>query len=311
MSAEVFFIDADTAAVGQRLCVFHPPRGVLRGWVVYVHPFAEEMNKSRRMAALQARALADVGFGVLQIDLHGCGDSSGDFGEATWQGWVDDVVQACRWLRRRDAGMPLWLWGFRAGCLLAVEAAARLADAAQPAGGRVYGCNFLFWQPAPAGKVLLQQFLRLRMAGELIAGGGGKGVIDALRRQLDAGTPVEVAGYVLSPALASGLEHATLTPPPGALRAEWFEITQRPAEGDTPPASAPASLAAAERWRAAGAALRSHIVSGPAFWQTTEIEDAPALVAATLDALADAPHAAATASLRHDSVPAAAHPVTA
>jgi len=33
------------------------------------------MNKSRRMAALQARVFAAMGFGVLQIDLFGCGDS--------------------------------------------------------------------------------------------------------------------------------------------------------------------------------------------------------------------------------------------
>ncbi len=39
--------------------------------VVHVHAFAEEMNKSRRMAAMQSRALAAAGFAVLQIDLLG------------------------------------------------------------------------------------------------------------------------------------------------------------------------------------------------------------------------------------------------
>ncbi|MEP6965262.1 MAG: hydrolase 2, exosortase A system-associated, partial [Polaromonas sp.] len=119
------------------------------------------MNKSRRMAALQARALAGAGFDVLQIDLLGCGDSSGDFGDATWQSWVSDVVQACHWLQNRsdmhDAGSTpaqLWLWGLRAGCLLAVEAARQLK---RP-------CNFLFWQPPASGKTLLQQFLRLKVA---------------------------------------------------------------------------------------------------------------------------------------------------
>ena len=67
--------------------------------MVYIHPFAEEMNKARRMAALQSRALAAAGFDVLQIDLLGCGDSSGDFGDATWNDWVNDVVHGCRWLR--------------------------------------------------------------------------------------------------------------------------------------------------------------------------------------------------------------------
>ena len=71
---------------GQRFCLYHPAvnaQGVAPlGHVVYVHPFGEEMNKSRRMATLQARALAQAGFSVLQVDLLGCGDSSGDFGDA-------------------------------------------------------------------------------------------------------------------------------------------------------------------------------------------------------------------------------------
>ncbi|MBK8384562.1 MAG: hypothetical protein IPL11_02315 [Candidatus Accumulibacter sp.] len=43
-------------------------------------------NKSWRIVPLQARALATAGYAVLQIDLMGCGDSSGDFGDATWGG---------------------------------------------------------------------------------------------------------------------------------------------------------------------------------------------------------------------------------
>ena len=70
--------------------------------MLYIHPFAEEMNKSRRMAALQSRALAQAGYAVLQIDLLGCGDSSGDFGDATWQSWVSDVVLGCQWLRSQN-----------------------------------------------------------------------------------------------------------------------------------------------------------------------------------------------------------------
>ena len=59
-----------------RFCLYHPPRrvdAVARGAIVYIHPFAEEMNFSRRMVALQARMLAAQGYAVLQIDLSGCG----------------------------------------------------------------------------------------------------------------------------------------------------------------------------------------------------------------------------------------------
>ena len=62
----------------RRFWLHHPARGgAVRARVLYLHPLAEEMNRSRRMAALQARALAAAGCEVLQPDLLGCGDSAG------------------------------------------------------------------------------------------------------------------------------------------------------------------------------------------------------------------------------------------
>ncbi|MCX7278482.1 MAG: hydrolase 2, exosortase A system-associated [Burkholderiales bacterium] len=254
---------------GRRYCIFHPAQGdITRGLVAYVHPFAEEMNKSRRMAALQAQALAAEGYAVLQLDLRGCGDSSDDFGDASWQDWVDDVAQACQWLRRQ-ADAPLWLWGLRAGCLLAAQAAQQLDGP----------CNFLFWAPTPAGKPLLQQFMRLKAAGDM-ADGNAKAAMEALRQQLAAGSAVEIAGYTLSAALASGLEQASLAPPHHPGRLEWLDLSTKP-DATLPPAAAKPLQA----WQAAGFAVRSQVAMGPAFWQTSEIEEAPALLSATLAAL--------------------------
>lgn len=277
---EAFFLpvaSSDTAQSGQRFCLSYPSQGhIQRGQVLYVHPFAEEMNKSRRMAALQARALAQAGYHVLQVDLLGCGDSSGDFGDATWQSWVHDVVRGCHWLRGQqgaDKG-PLWLWGLRAGCLLAVEAALALDEP----------CNFLFWQPPAAGKPLLQQFLRLKVAGDML-GGQSKGVMQALRNELSAGSPVEIAGYMLSSGLASGLELAALAPPSKAnqqsgAQVQWFEVSTR-----DDASLSPISTQTIARWQQAGFTVNSDMANGPAFWQTTEIEEAPALIAATTLAL--------------------------
>ena len=291
MQPDAFFLPtlaAQSSQSDQRFCLFYPAEcdasgGAARGLVLYIHPFAEEMNKTRRMAALQARALAQAGYAVLQMDLLGCGDSSGDFGDATWQSWVSDVVQGCHWLRMQSNTpgadshqLPLWLWGLRAGCLLAVEAARQLGAT----------CNFLFWQPPAAGKPLLQQFLRLKVAGDLL-GGQAKGVMEGMRQQLAAGSPVEIAGYLLSPRLASGLEQAALVPPAGrgpTQQLEWFELSTREDAG-----LSPISAGTIVQWRQAGYKVGSHIVRGPAFWQTTEIADAPALIAATTAALVGTP----------------------
>ena len=273
-AAQAFFLPAGSGSTGQRFCIFHPAQGELRGRVVYVHPFAEEMNKSRRMAAMQSRALAAAGFSVLQIDLQGCGDSSGDFGDASWQNWIDDVLQAVAWLRERDAAhaqAPLWLWGLRAGCLLAAEAATHVREA----------CNFLFWQPATSGKLVLQQFLRLKLAGDMLSG-NSKGLMEAMRQQLAQGQALEVAGYMLSPALAHGFEQSQLKPPEvlRSCRLEWFELTTR-----EDAAFSPVATQTQAQWTATSYRTRKHIVQGPAFWQTAEIEDAPHLIAASTAAL--------------------------
>lgn len=294
---EPFFLQAEAGALGQRFALHHAPLSDVRGLVVQVHAFAEEMNKSRRMAALQSRALAAEGFAVLQIDLLGCGDSAGDFGDATWAQWVDDVVHACGWLRQRHAGatampLPLWLWGHRAGALLAVQAAQQLGAP----------CHLLLWQPATSGKTALQQFLRLKVAGDLL-GGQAKAAMTQMRDALAAGQAVEVAGYTLHPALCHGLEQATLQPPAlPAGRLEWLEISPQDEA-----ALSPAGASHSERWARDGWAVRTHLVKGPAFWQTTEIEDAPTLLQATIDALAGAGSGAGRNAGRPAAVAPAAH----
>lgn len=282
-----FFLPVAAPNKGHRFCIYHPasincqPNGL----VVYLHPFAEEMNKSRRMAALQCEALAKAGYSVLQIDFLGCGDSSADFGDATWDAWIDDVVLACNWLRQNQSAIagtsrdevPMWLWGLRAGCLLAIAAASRLN----------FQCNFLFWQPPASGKLLLQQFLRLKVAADMLSG-QSKGVMEGLKTRLQGGQPVEIAGYLLSSPLALGLEAATLNPEfleagqPSGRRLECLEISPR--EDANVNLQTTKTI---ETWKAAGWIANAQVVNGPAFWQTTEIEDAPALISATLAALCD------------------------
>lgn len=234
-----------------------------------MHPFAEEMNKSRRMAALQASALASAGYAVLQLDLLGCGDSSGEFHEASWDGWIQDLVLGAQWLQSRFEA-PLLLWGLRSGALLAGAGAGQLAGVA----------GLLLWQPTASGKTTIQQFLRLRAVADM-AQAGGKGALQQLRAELDSGNSVEVAGYLLPASIAKGLESASLQVPQAQHRVAWLEVSTR--EGAE---LLPASAALIKSWNEQGVDVQSHVVNGPAFWQTLEIEDAPALISATVAAVA-------------------------
>lgn len=261
---EAFFLPLGD---GQRFCLYTPAlNGREKAAVVYIHPLAEELNKTRQMVAVQVAALARAGCAVLQIDLLGCGDSSGDFGDASWLVWRDDVVEACRWLRSRSAA-PLWLWGLRAGALLAVEAAGQLPEAS----------NLLFWQPVQAGRQAMQQLLRLAALAGGVGDGGLGAAIGGLQDELAKGGAIEVAGYRLGPALSGGLEAARLLPPLGRSgRVVWFDVSNREM-----PEILPSTAALLAQWQSAGFETAYRILSGPAFWQTAEIECAPALIDAT------------------------------
>lgn len=261
-----FYLPSDSAQGGQRFCLHHLAQGgVERGAVLCVPPLAEEMNKSRRMMALQARAMAEAGFEVMQMDLFGCGDSTGEFEDATWEAWIADVQLGMRWLDS-TVKAPLWIWGLRGGALLA-------CDAMRGAGSTA--ARLLLWQPVTNGNAALQQFLRLRTARQALAGGAhGTG---SPRQQLDREGFLDVAGYRLSSALASGWAAASLQPPAVASDALWFEVRPNATQG-----VAPALAAQAQTWRDAGWRVSLSGIDGPAFWQTTEIECVPELIHASV-----------------------------
>lgn len=235
-----------------------------RGGILFVPAFMEEQNKSRRMVAEQARALAKAGWHVLQLDLSGCGDSSGAHAEATWDIWLDDIAAGQRWLSAQVAG-PIRYWGMRLGALLCMHSLQRnpLPDV-----------GLLFWQPVISGAQYVQQVLRLKLAAE-----GSTTTTAALMGQLQDGETLEVAGYGLAPGLILPMAEAKAVLPAGGSRIDWLEVSPRP--------DATLTVAAqrqVEAWSSL-TAVEATVVRGPSFWQTLEIESAPALLAQTLAVL--------------------------
>ena len=272
--AEPFFLDA---APGQRFCLYHPPVGEARGALLYVHPFGDEMNKSRRMAALAARRLAAEGVGVLQVDLYGCGDSSGDFADARWEIWLADLEAAASWLRAR-LGLPVGLWGLRLGALLALAYAKTVTHPIP---------DIILWQPVQQGATYLKQFLRLLSVNEMLSqpeseSKNAAGNTSALRAALLGGQALEVAGYELAPELGAaidGTDAARLAP--SGSRVHWFEVVSA---ADRPPA--PAIMRLLDAWRQQDIDVQFAQVVGLQFWATQEISETPELIAATCAGLA-------------------------
>lgn len=266
--AEHFFL---TGTHGRRYCAYYPvpaDQGVC-GALLYAAPFGEEMNRSRRATALTARALAAQGWAVLHLDLYGCGDSDGDFGEARWDTWKADLALGHSWLAAHT-GQVVGLWGVRLGALLALDYA-RAAPAP-------VAC-FVLWQPVLRGGVYLNQMLRQRLASEMLAGGSAssQALRAALRREAQ-----EIGGYLVAPELADAIEalDAGAMPAPAAP-VHWLEVVAAPER----PVPAPAERQA-WTWRAQDTAAWVRAVHDEACWSAPEVAECPRLREATLAALA-------------------------
>lgn len=223
--------------------------------VLLCAPFAEELNRTRRAVQLAARRIASCGASVLLLDLYGTGDSEGEFDQARWEIWREDLVRAAQWLRARSAARVA-LWGVRLGAGLALELA------------RDEPCEeLLLWQPVTKGALFLRQFLRLRVAADMLADDPASSV-EALRARLAAGAGVEIAGYELAPELARAIDAFDLErlAGPHLPPVHWLEAV---AEPERPLAAA--SRALIERWQSSGVEVRARTAVAQPFWGTPEI----------------------------------------
>lgn len=266
---EVFYLNGSR---GRLFSVYHPAARLRRPrlGLVYLPPFAEEMNRTRRMAALQARRLAELGVDVLLLDPFGTGDSAGEFGEARWEGWCDDARAAIGWLGVRTDG-EVGLWGARLGASMAADVAA--ADPGPLA------CLVL-WQPVLSGDRYLTQFLRLRVAAAMDKGSDRESTKD-LKARLAQGEALEIAGYELAPALAERIASLQLQSCLERLSAPpvyWLEVGP-----EEQPALASASQQLVGALRDRGHQIVAKAVNGEAFWAVQEITLAPNLLQATDD----------------------------
>lgn len=254
------------------LVVWDPPPNVPPRFAALFVPAAfEEMNKARRMVAVQARALAAIGGRVALLDPRGTGDSGGDHGDATWGGWCDDVLAAWQWLASESA-VPTLLWGMRLGALLAADLVAS---------GRIAPAALVLWQPVASGRAYFTQFLRLATAQQMLGAGGSGSDLKALRATLAEGKSIEVAGYALHPSLVGDAEAVDMT----TLPAPHCRILWRETSVSERPTLSPWAEKVTARWQTNGTEVNAAATSGPSFWAAQEIVEAPQLIASTTSAI--------------------------
>lgn len=263
------FLDAPA---GKVFAVHHRPSPPMpcRGTVLCVLPFNEEMNRCRSMVTLQAQAFATLGLATLVADLHGTGDSAGEFRDGRWDIWMQDLECCHAWAEAQPGGCVA-LWGIRLGVPIAVDALRRF-----PAFPRV----LMAWQPVVDGAQYVTQFLRIRIAAAMDRNDQPKETTKGLREFLARGECVEVGGYELHPALAAAIDrvHLKKSPPPAGTQAWWLEQAA-PGSDELSPVSS-STLAA---WREAGIDAADARFDGPAFWQLHERAVAPEAIGLTTE----------------------------
>lgn len=259
-----FFLPSQAGTV---FCRYFPPIDLTtqRGNVLYLPPFGEEMNRARRMAAVQARDLAQRGIGVLCVDLFGTGESEGDFGDARWEYWLNDVAVALQWLRQRGQG-EISILGLRLGALLALDYLHLEQDSVH---------SVVLWQPPPTGERHATEILRLKTAQNATQSGAeGRCTVKDLRAVLNQGRSIEVGGYELAPELIAALDRLDLERSafPRSVRINWIELILT---GTQP---GPASQRVIQAWRESGVKTQTYAINAQPFWTGQEITVLPELV---------------------------------
>lgn len=260
------------SSFGQIFAVYHAPVSAVQPWgnVLIVPAFNEEMNRCRSMVTMQAQALAQVGVGTLVIDLFGTGESDGEYGDARWGIWIEDVRQGMNWLDQQPGGCT-GLLGIRLGVALALSALKQDHNKKRV---------LIAWQPVIDGRSYLTQFMRMRIAANMDRTDIPKETTAGMRAQLAEGISIEVAGYEIHPELAKFIEKQQQTEliPPESVSIAWLE--QVGAEENV---ISPASEKFLAACRATGITAQVIPFDGPAFWALYERFLAPDLVKKTSD----------------------------
>jgi exosortase A-associated hydrolase 2 len=249
--------------------VLHRPADdPVRASVVLAQAWGPEMNFSRRHVAQTCRELAAAGCMVLIVDLYGTGDSHGNPEDGTWQRWAADLHHAVTWLQERQPGVPLWVWGHRAGALVAAAAWPKLAEA-----------NLLLWQPVASLAELRREWERQLAATAIANGRPAAHATESVLQAWREGRAVEIAGTAVAAALALDETAPTLgdiRPVRGSQMA-WMSLSRRvPAQPSGP------TQAVMSAWVAQGGAARWRHAATEPFWLVAEAERSPELARQTV-----------------------------
>lgn len=169
---------------------FHPAKEPAHALgVVVVHPFMEERQDAHAVLFDLARNLASAGFPTLRFDQYGCGDSEGEWDDATVSHWLTDVGSAVTALRAEASIPEVALVGLRFGATLASLAAASVG-----------ATKLALIQPVARGDTYVADLLLANLASEMVLNRRAGVTKELLIERLASGASINLFGYHLTAA---------------------------------------------------------------------------------------------------------------
>ena len=243
--------------------------------VLMVPPFAEEMNKARKMMALLMEKLAGgsstAGTACLLFDLFGTGDSEGVFEQANWQTWKDNLVELLDHINGQCPDCEINIVVLRTGALLVNDTLPLLRPEISQKMTQLH-----YWNPVFNASQFINQFLRLRLAADMMRSDGDKVSVKDLRQQLIDSGSLEVAGYAVTDAVLAGMENADIVVPESVAHSAVY-VYEISSMGQI----TPGLKKKLEQVTVHTGTPIAESLSGPQFWSTQEISLCPELIELT------------------------------
>ena len=169
------------------------------GAVILVPPFAEEMNRSRRMYVLCARLLANNGIHAVIFDFSGTGDSSGEWGQFCYSDWMGDIKHV--YTHCSSFADNVSFIALRFGALI-------LSDVVSQSDIDVDRC--IFWDPIENGEILIRQLIRIKIAAAM-ADESKKLTTKEILDDIESMGYLESGGYKISKSLIDDINSKRLS----------------------------------------------------------------------------------------------------
>jgi len=157
---------------------------------VLCYPVGQEYIRSHRAFYQLAVRLARAGFHVLRFDYYGCGDSEGDFEDANFSQWTEDIVDAVAEIRRKSGWQKVCLIGMRLGATLSMMAAANQQNIE----------GLILWEPIVDGKKYLEELAAMHKSYV------GHYKLENKKGISSMGIPAEVIGFPMTTRLVEDLK---------------------------------------------------------------------------------------------------------